>query len=194
VEKTTALDFASGCSRGGWSSEKIWVLRFEWTLTIQASLSDLEYATNKWFTRSDRFLREIDAVMPWSALVAEFGPFHSKVDGRCRPPTGLQRMLRVYIAQQCFGQSGDGIEDAIYDRQAIRGFIGINLNREAASDATILIKFRRLQEANNLTERIFTAINTLRAAKDSLKKTRRRARDDHRSAFLDEKQSCSARP
>jgi len=161
---------------------------------MQASFSDLEYAAKKRVTRRDRFLSEIEAVTPWLALVAEIEPFYPKGVGRGRPPIGVHRMLRMYIAQQCFGQSGDGIEDAIYDRQAIRGFIGINLNREAASDATILIKFRRLQEANNLTERIFTAINTLRAAKDSLKKTRRRARDDHRSAFLDEKQSCSARP
>jgi len=153
----------------GWSSEKIWALGFEWTLTIQARFSDLEYAANKRVTRRDWFLREIDAVMPWSALVAEIGPFYPKVDGRGRPPVGLQQMLRVYLAQQCFGQSGDGIEDTIDDRQAIRGLIGIDLNRKAASDATILFKFRRLLEANNLTERIFTAINTLRAAKDSLK-------------------------
>lgn len=31
-------------------------------------------------------------------------------------------MLRIYIAQQCFGLSEGDIEDAIYDSQAIRGF------------------------------------------------------------------------
>ena len=34
-------------------------------------------------------------------------------DGRGRPPTGLERMLRMYIAQRCFGLSDEGIEDAI---------------------------------------------------------------------------------
>jgi IS5 family transposase len=79
-------------------------------------------------------------------------------------------MLRMYIAQQCFGLSDEGIEDAIHDSQAIRGFIGIDLNRETAPDATTLLKFRRLLEENNLTERIFTAINTVLAAKGLLLK------------------------
>lgn len=39
--------------------------------------------------------------------------------------------------------------------QAIRRFIGIDLNREAASDATTLQKFRRLLETHHLTQPIF---------------------------------------
>ena len=137
---------------------------------MQASFSDLEYAAKKRVTRRDRFLSEIEAVTPWSALVAEIEPFYPKGEGRGRPPIGVQRMLRMYIAQQCFGLSDEGIEDAIYDSQAIRGFIGIDLNRETAPDATTLLKFRRLLETNKLTGRIFTAINTLLAAKGLLLK------------------------
>jgi IS5 family transposase len=47
------------------------------------------------------------------ALVAEIGPFYPKGEGRGRPPIGVHRMLRMYIAQQCFGLSDEGIEDAI---------------------------------------------------------------------------------
>lgn len=137
---------------------------------MQASFSDLEYAAKKRVTRRDRFLSEIEAVTPWLALVAEIEPFYPKGEGRGRPPIGVHRMLRMYIAQQCFGLSDEGIEDAIYDSQAIRGFIGIDLNRETAPDATTLLKFRRLLEENNLTERIFTAINTVLAAKGLLLK------------------------
>jgi IS5 family transposase len=126
---------------------------------MQASFSDLEYAAKKKVTRRDRFLGEINAITPWSVLVAEIEPFYPKGEGRGRPPIGLERMLRMYVAQQCFGLSDEGTEDAIYDSQAIRGFVGIDLNREAAPDATTLLKFRRLLEANKLTERIFTAIN-----------------------------------
>jgi IS5 family transposase len=57
------------------------------------------------------------------------------------------------------------MEGAIYDSQAIRGFIGIDLSREAAPDATTRPKFRRLVEENKLTERNFTAIDQLLAAK-----------------------------
>ena len=134
-------------------------------MTMQLSFSDLEYAAKKKVTRRDRFLGEINAVTPWSALVAEVEPFYPRGEGRGRPPIGLERMLRMYIAQQCFGLSDEGTEDALYDSQAIRSFVGIDLNREAAPDATTLLKFRRLLEAHQLTERIFAAINVHLAAK-----------------------------
>ena len=65
----------------------------------------------------------------------------------------------MYIAQQCFGLSDEGIEDALYDSQAIRRFVGIDLSRESAPDATTLLKFRRLLETHGLTQRIFETIN-----------------------------------
>jgi len=135
---------------------------------MQRSFSDLEYAAKKRVTRRDRFLGEIDAVTPWSALIAEVEPFYPKGEGPGRPPVGLERMLRMYIAQQCFGLSDEGIEDAIYDSHAIRGFVGVDLARGAAPDATTLLKFRRLLEAHQLTERIFAAINVHLAAKGLL--------------------------
>ena len=36
------------------------------------------------------------------------------------------------------GLSNEGTEDAVYDSQAIRRFVGIDLNREAAPDAATL--------------------------------------------------------
>jgi IS5 family transposase len=68
---------------------------------MQASFSDLEYAAKKRVTRRDRFLSEIEAVTPWLALVAEIEPFYPKGEGRGRPPIGVRRLLRMYIAQQC---------------------------------------------------------------------------------------------
>lgn len=126
---------------------------------MQNSFSDLEYAGKKKLTRRDRFLAEIEAITPWVALVAEIDGYYPKGGGRGRPPIGLERMLRMYIAQQCFGLSDEGIEDAIYDSQAIRRFVGIDLAREDAPDATTLLKFRRLLERHGLMRRIFEAIN-----------------------------------
>ena len=74
-------------------------------------------------------------------------------------------MLRMYIAQNCFGLSDEGIEDAIYDSQAIRRFVGVDLSREAAPDATTLLKFRHLLEEKELTTSIFNAINAHLAEK-----------------------------
>jgi IS5 family transposase len=127
-------------------------------MKTQASFSDLEYAAKKKRTRRDRFLADIDAVTPWAELVAVIEPFYPKGE-RGRPPIGVERMLRMYVAQQCFGLSDEGIEDAIYDSQAIRRFVGVDLAREAAPDATTVLKFRRLLEERDLTASIFTTIN-----------------------------------
>ena len=137
---------------------------------MQRSFSDLEYGSKKRVTRRDRFLGEIEKVTPWAALVRELEPFYPKGEGRGRPPIGLERMLRMYIVQQCFGLSDEGTEDALYDSQAIRGFVGVDLSRGEAPDATTLLKFRRLLETNHLTERIFTAINAHLADKGLLLK------------------------
>lgn len=125
----------------------------------QTSFSDAEFASKKRLTRRDRFLAEIEAVTPWPSLAAALLPYYPKGEERGRPPVGLERMLRMYIAQQCFGFSDEGIEDAIYDSQAIRGFVGIDLTHESAPDATMLLKFRRLLEKHNLTRRIFDEVN-----------------------------------
>jgi transposase, IS5 family len=65
---------------------------------------------------------------------------------------------------------GEGMEDAIYDSQANRRFIGIDLTVDTAPDATTLLKFRRLLETHNLTKVVFDTINSHLAAKGLLLK------------------------
>jgi len=126
---------------------------------VQTSFSELEYSLKKKQTRRDHFLAEIEAVTPWAALEKTLVPFYPSSGGRGRPPIGLARMLRMYVAQQCFGLSDEGIEDALYDSQAIRHFVGIDLSRESAPDATTLLNFRHLLERHQLTASIFNTIN-----------------------------------
>ena len=66
---------------------------------------------------------------------------------------------RMAVVQQCLGLSHEEMEDAIYDNQTCRRFIGIDLNIEAAPDVTTLLKFRLLLETNHLTKTIFNMIN-----------------------------------
>ena len=126
---------------------------------MQSSFSDLEDAAKKKQTRRDRFLVEIEAATPWTSLLNVIAPYYPVSGRRGHPPIGLERILRMYIVQQCFGFSDEGTEDAVYDSQAIRRFVGIDLNREGVPDATTLLKFRHLLEAHHLTESIFAAIN-----------------------------------
>lgn len=139
-------------------------------LTMEVSYSELEYAAKKKVTRQDRFLMVINAVIPWSSVVAEIEPYYPKVIGLGQLPIGVERILRMYIAQQCFGLSDERIEDEIYNNQAIRTFVGIDLSHESAPDAATLLKFRRLLVTHELTECIFNAINTLLAVKGLLLK------------------------
>jgi IS5 family transposase len=136
-------------------------------MQTQTSFAELEYAAKKKLTRRERFLAQIEAATPWAQLVAVIEPHYPK-GNRGRPPIGLERMLRMYIAQNCFGLSDEAIEDALYDSQAIRRFVGIDLGREAAPDATTLLKFRRLLEEKNLTAAIFETINAQLAEKGLL--------------------------
>jgi IS5 family transposase len=67
-------------------------------------------------------------------------------------------MLRMYMVQQCFGLVDEATEDAVYDSQSIRTFVGIHLSRENAPDATALLHFRLLLDKHYLTRAIFQAI------------------------------------
>lgn len=126
---------------------------------VQTTFSEMEYAAKKKRIRRDRFLADIEAMTPLSALVAVIEPFYPKNEGRGRSVIGLERMLHMYVAQNCFGLSDEGTEDVIYDSQVIRRFAGVNLAREAAPDATTLLKFRHLLVEKGLTDAIFNAIN-----------------------------------
>lgn len=66
---------------------------------------------------------------------------------------GLTRMLRMRVVQQHVGLSGQGFDDALYDSQAIRRFVGINLNRKTVPDATTRLEFCCLLENNGLTKK-----------------------------------------
>jgi IS5 family transposase len=124
----------------------------------QHGFAELEYQNKKRQTRRDVFLDKLERLTPWEKLVAVIEPHYPK-GARGRPPIGVERMLRMYLVQQCLGLSDEGIEDAVYDSQSVRRFVGIDLARETAPDATTVLKFRRLLEQHNLTKGIFAAIS-----------------------------------
>ena len=129
----------------------------------QISFAQAEYAAKRKTTRRDRFLGEMEIVVPWARLLEALSPHYYPTAGQGpgRPPMGLERMLRLYFLQQGFGLADEALEDAVYDSQAFRSFLGIDLGREAVPDATTLLKFRRLLATQGLTKTIFDAINAL---------------------------------
>ncbi len=72
----------------------------------------------------------MELVVPWPELVALIEPDYPKA-AQGHPPVGVERMLRIYFLQQWFNLSNLGVEDALYDSNAMRGFVGIDLGRES---------------------------------------------------------------
>jgi IS5 family transposase len=132
-------------------------------MLAQLTFAQAEFDAKKKVTRRERFLAEMEQVVPWAMLLALLAPYYHPNAGRGagRPPIGLERMLRMYFLQQWFGLADEALEDAIYDSQAFRGFLSLDLGREAVPDATTLLNFRRLIEEHALGEQIFETVKTL---------------------------------
>ena len=109
-------------------------------------------------TRRDVFLATMEQIVPWSALCAVIEPYYPKA-GKGRPPVGLERMLRMYFVQHWFNLADEACEEALLDSTALRRFVGIDLGRERAPDATTLLKFRRLLEQHELGAELFAEVN-----------------------------------
>ena len=109
-------------------------------------------------TRRERFLEEMEQVVPWSELERLVGPHYPKGENG-RPPVGLDIMLRIYFLQQWFNLSDPGAEDALYESAVLRGFCGIDLGRAPAPDETTILNFRHLLEAHGLGGAMLDAVN-----------------------------------
>jgi len=109
-------------------------------------------------TRRERFLEEMDRLIPWAELSAVIEPFYPHPKGAGRRPIGIERMLRIHFLQHWFNLSDPAVEEALYDSRSMRRFAGIDLGREPVPDETTICKFRHLLEAHNLGARLFELI------------------------------------
>ena len=125
----------------------------------QRSFASAEFALKKKRTRREKFLADMERVVPWTRLIAVIEPLYPTSGRVGRQPMGVPKMLRMYLLQQWYGLADEALEDATYDCQALRDFVGIDLSRESVLDATTLLKFRRLLLAGDLTKAMFEEIN-----------------------------------
>jgi IS5 family transposase len=96
---------------------------------------------------------------------------HYPRSGKGRQPLGLEKMLRIYFVQQWFDLSDPAAEDAIYDSESIRRFVGVELGEDRVPDESTILRFRHLLETHDLTEAIFGEIRSLLEEKRLLLKT-----------------------
>jgi IS5 family transposase len=129
-------------------------------MSDQRTFASVAWTQKGKVTRRERFLAEMDQVIPWDRLVALIEPHYPKAGGG-RRPHDLERMLRIYFLQQWFNLSDPQAEDAIYDSESMRRFAKVELSEDKIPDETTILRFRHLLEDHNLTEGIFEAVNEL---------------------------------
>lgn len=123
----------------------------------QLSFADAEYANKSKVTRREKFLAQLENLLPWRAMMAVIEPHYAPGKGRGRKPFALNAMLHVHVAQIVYNYSDPGMEDALYEIESLRRFCGIRL--ESVPDESTILQFRHLLEQHSLTEQIFNAIN-----------------------------------
>ena len=124
----------------------------------QISFAEAEFGLKRKVTRREKFLAEMEQVVPWSRLLAVVEPCYPKNETG-RPRLALAKMLRLYFVQQWYGLADEATEDAVYDSHALRQFLSIDLSFERVPDATSLLGFRHLLERNGLTRRLLDEVN-----------------------------------
>jgi IS5 family transposase len=121
----------------------------------QPSFSDLEYDNKKKTTRRERFLQEMDSIIPWGLLVKPIKRVYPQ-GHTGRPPVALESMLRIYFLQQWYGLSDPAAEDSLYDTESMRRFVGVDL--DSIPDESTICRFRHRLEREGLTARLFQKV------------------------------------
>jgi IS5 family transposase len=136
-------------------------------MSDQTTFASAAWAAKGKTTRREKFLTEMQAVIPWSRLESWIAPHFPKA-GRGRQPYPLRVMLRIYFLQQWYGLSDPLAEESLYDSESMRRFAGVELGDETIPEATTILRFRHLLERHQLTKRLLEEVNALLTERDVL--------------------------
>jgi IS5 family transposase len=125
----------------------------------QLGFGDYEQTTAKKRTKREKFLAEMEKVVPWKALIDLIEPHYPITSTKGgRPPYPLATMLRIHLMQQWYSLSDPGMEEALIEVPTMRRFAGIDLISDRIPDETTILTFRHLLEKHNLGEQIFETV------------------------------------
>lgn len=124
----------------------------------QQTFASLVFQAKKKQTRREKFL-EMEAVVPWSELLAVIEPHYPKAGRRGRQPMPLESMPRIHFLQQWYALSDPGMEDALYEIESMRRFAKLEMGVDALPDETTILKFRHLLEQHKLADQILQIVN-----------------------------------
>lgn len=121
-------------------------------------------------TRADRFLDEMNRVVPWHELSAVVTPYYQAKDTG-RKATELELLLRLHCLQLWYNLSDPALEDAVHDRLSFQRFLGLDPLTQRVPDESTVLHFRHLLEKHALTETIFGRVRALLEQRGLLLKT-----------------------
>jgi hypothetical protein len=126
----------------------------------QPAIPRLRDAMKKKVTRREKFLAEMDVVVPWGRLLTLIAPYYPKVGSKGElPPMPLEVMLRIYFLQNWYALSDPMAEETLYESEAMRRFAGIGQGDYRIPDETTILNFWHLLEHHGLTEAICADVN-----------------------------------
>lgn len=106
----------------------------------QITFASLAHASKKKVTRREKFLAEMEVVVPWRRLLALIEPHYPKMGAKGgRPAMPLEVMLRIYCLQQWYALSDPMAEECLYDSEAMRRFTGLELADDRIPDETTIL-------------------------------------------------------
>jgi IS5 family transposase len=123
----------------------------------QVSFAEAEYRNKRRKTRREKFLEQMESLVPWQRLESRVESFYPKA-GRGRQPYPLRVMLRIHCMQLFYNLSDPAMEDALYEIESMRHFSGLTLT-DRIPDETTILNFRHLLEKHQLGRQMFDEIN-----------------------------------
>jgi IS5 family transposase len=123
----------------------------------QMTFADAEYDGKRRKTRREKFLEQMNELIPWKRLEGKIRPHYPK-NGKGRQPYPLPVMLRVHCLQLFYNLSDPAMEDALYEIESMRRFAGLRLS-DRLPDETTILNFRHLLERHSLGKVLFDEIN-----------------------------------
>jgi IS5 family transposase len=128
----------------------------------QRSLAETGYERRPKATKRQRFLADMDTVIPWPRLLAVVEAAQPRMTSRGgRPSFPAETMLRIHFMQQWFALSDPGMEEALHDIPALRAFAKLDAGDDLIPDESSILRFRHRLERHGLAERLLAEVNAL---------------------------------
>ena len=115
-------------------------------MTHQLTFADSEFHSKRRQTRKEALFARMEALLPWSRMLAVIEPVYPK-SGNGRRPYPLETMLRIHCIQQWYNLSDGAMEDALYEIVSMRLFAKLSLDQAIPDRTTIMMTQGTLVDA-----------------------------------------------